>query len=170
MTETIQEKVDLGAQVGDRFWLSCRYTAMIDGFEMVCIGGRLSIEGQGHVPHDVCKGTGKVWPLREPCPGCWECHAPGYNEACHSGCLQSNCGNKGWSPITDYDALEAAWLAKGWLLDLDTDIAGNTVLIWARDYISILGRVLAGEGLRGTTAFQTALVRALDKEALHGRD
>ena len=51
----------------------CVYRAVDEEFEVVCIGGKLSVEGQLHLPHDACHGTGRV-PLlpglRKPCPRC----------------------------------------------------------------------------------------------------
>lgn len=34
----------------------------VDGFEVVCIGGKLSVDGQVHMPDETCNGTGLVRP------------------------------------------------------------------------------------------------------------
>ena len=50
---------------------ACDYTAVIEGMEVVCVGGKLSIDGQGHVPHPDCvKGRVYVFDetVRIPCP------------------------------------------------------------------------------------------------------
>lgn len=38
----------------------CTYSEFVDGFAIVCIGGRLSVDGQLHAPHDLCHGTGTI--------------------------------------------------------------------------------------------------------------
>ena len=36
------------------------YAKVVDGFEIVCIGGRLSVDGQGYLPDETCGGSGTV--------------------------------------------------------------------------------------------------------------
>tara|TARA_Y100000310_G_C20617450_1_gene781402 strand:- start:919 stop:1374 length:456 start_codon:yes stop_codon:yes gene_type:complete len=44
--------------------------APVEGFEVICINGKLSISGQAHLPHKTCKGTGRKYPgLGRECPG-----------------------------------------------------------------------------------------------------
>jgi len=44
----------------------------VEGFEVVCIGGRLSIDGQGHVPDGDCTdGTVSAFPALEAWIGSW---------------------------------------------------------------------------------------------------
>jgi hypothetical protein len=48
-------------------WLAmtepCDYHTTVEGFEAVCVGGRVSLDGQVHFPHDgegSCHGTGRT--------------------------------------------------------------------------------------------------------------
>lgn len=38
----------------------CGYYEIIEGIECRCIEGRISVDGQGHLPHDACNTTGRV--------------------------------------------------------------------------------------------------------------
>ena len=54
----------------------------IDGFEVICINGKLSIDGQAHLPHEACAGTGRKYPiLSRECPCLRAGDADGVNHA-----------------------------------------------------------------------------------------
>ena len=48
---------------------------VVEGFEVICIGGKLSIDGQVHAPDDTCKGSGTI-------PGTDEASVVARLEAC----------------------------------------------------------------------------------------
>ena len=172
MTET-QEQVDpsassgqaLGVQLAERLWVPCDYVEIIHGFEAICINGKVSFDGQGHIPHIQCGGTGKVYSLQEPCY--IRVMTPrdakyGFGEKVHpSGC--SRCGSRGWTSNTNYDALLAAVRAKGWSLFVTTCPEWEGDRIAVLDGKNTLSDVFTFDKLRGTEAILTALVQALDK-------
>ena len=42
--------------------MPCRFVDTLPGgIEIACIGGKLSLDGQGHLPHAACQGTGLLW-------------------------------------------------------------------------------------------------------------
>ena len=40
--------------------VACDYHEEIEGFEVRCLNGTLSMSGQAHLPHDACGGTGRI--------------------------------------------------------------------------------------------------------------
>ena len=40
----------------------CQYVELVDGFELICINGKVSMDGQVHFPHEACQGTGLKHP------------------------------------------------------------------------------------------------------------
>lgn len=138
MTE-IQDKVALGLQVAERLWVPCLH----------CIDKKS--EFWGVCPK--CCGINKVFPLREPC-------GPGYD---HTQCMR--CHGLNWTVNTDYDELLEAVRAKGWYIDIISAWydSGDIILVGAEPEDPSLAELDGSEGLRGTEALLTALVRALDK-------
>lgn len=145
---------------------------MIEGFEAVCIGGKLSIDGQAHVPHSACKSTGTVPTLpglRADCPGVLEYNGPCYvgdPQVPQSEWWRCGCQGRSWRAMTDYDTVTAAIRENGWEINVYScpDWSGDWVII-AENQNGIpgkqLGVVKANEGLRGTAAIFVALLRTL---------
>jgi hypothetical protein len=117
----------------------CLYRETVDGFECVCIGGKLSIDGQGNLPHGACQGTGYQYPaLRKVCS---------WND--HNACVrfgsddESHCDGTGTIPNYTTDALLEAIIQAGWDLELFNtsaqslrevpDIEPWTASIWPRE-------------------------------------
>jgi len=62
----VERKIDLLTQVAEA---KCGYSELIlvdgpvdGGIEAICINGKMSLNGQGHLPHEDCQGTGLRWP------------------------------------------------------------------------------------------------------------
>lgn len=150
----------LALQVAELFWVPCVAEPNED-FNVVCIGGKLSIDGQGHLPHKTCGGTGKLWPLREPCPNSHEYPIDRLLGLC---CCQS----RRWLPHVSYGALVDAVRARGWRFRVTQCGDGDMVEQWALNPPGDLGDwvvlVYSYVGLRNEDALCAALVRALEKE------
>ena len=109
----------------------CRYTAVANGIEIVCIGGKLSLDGQGHLPHVDCM-EGRVYLIpdstgvRVPCQQlgipicrnktCIACHGrgwtaaeDGWEEQCKS--IKMNHVSTGWAGSIE---LENGAIAEAW--------------------------------------------------------
>ena len=108
---------DWNAVAGVR--VPCQYHEIIEGIECICIGGKISMDGQAHLPHETCDSTGLVllFPktVREPCPcpekflsaerRCRGCEFWGSSYArepgldCRSSC--DICQGRGWNASRD---------------------------------------------------------------------
>ena len=117
--------VDLGVQAAGA-WRLCSYQVIIEGIELVCINGLVSMNGQMHSPHDVCNGTGRIYALpdtvRVPCP---------FGHTAKDA-LCGNCASRRWTASTDYltwrDAAKTLWTIKiisAWMI-LYTEVGSPT--------------------------------------------
>jgi len=97
------------------------------------------------------KGTGRIFPLRKPC-----------SEHQHYGFL-SICRGNLWTPITDFDSVLAAVRGKGGGVTIISESAhgvqGDSVVVRLPPSFAT---VIPSEGLRGTLAVGTALLRVLN--------
>ena len=119
-----------------------------------------------------CDGTGRVFPLRMPCPGVHSRACPArfsYEE--HgwtnppSTCV---CKLRSWTPNTSMHDWLAAVRAKGWQFRVtgylrwgDTEDVGDMVEWWWVDG-QLKALVDPSEGLRGMDAIAVAVARALE--------
>ncbi len=80
----------------------CGYLVVVDGFEFRCVGGRVSVDGQGHSPHGACYGSGQapVFPLLRVKCYC-ECHGYVADDVIHLKASCWVCQGRGWTPETD---------------------------------------------------------------------
>ena len=154
ITQLVPSGAELDLRLAERFWVPCRNGA--DGLYL-----DVDLTGEKYTCPD-CHGTGKLWPLREPCTQCLGGTHPVRTFLCQG---------RGWLPDITYDTLEAAWLAKGWLIEVtsDPEDGGDWVMIVSKD--GIAGEVYGASGdwgdadnLRGLEAIKVALLRAQDKE------
>lgn len=146
----------------------CDFLAIsnVDGtpMEVVCVGGKLMVNGQLGGAHDVCQGTGLVYVLpdivRIPCPHakylandsrwCWPCKV-----SCSQG-----CNSLGYIPSASLeDWLEALWSI------------GYIVSYWSKDLINIqqvngIIYIINWRLGKSLEALQRALAAALEEEGV----
>lgn len=108
----------------------------VEGFEVICIRGKLSIDGQAHLPHETCGGTGYRFPsLGEDCPclewepwTCSECsgHCPNHSLDCKT----ESCNGSGRTLVRTADALLDAGNQQGWVIGVWIYESSSGSQIW----------------------------------------
>ena len=140
----------------------------IDGFEVICINGKLSIDGQAHLPHEACAGTGRKYPiLSRECPCLRAGDADGVNHAiddppwgmgtCKRPCYLFerhdaecfNCGGSNRVPNVTLETLLAA-----------AESVGYTTILIETEMVTLIGALkppISKEGSTHTEAAANAL-------------
>ena len=156
------------------FTVPCGYSDVVEGFELVCINGKVSMDGQVNSPHNDCHGSGVRYPFRLACP----VGAKYVKDSIHGHYEHGQTCCSGLGYIFN-DSPQVLWQAvrdRGWIGAFDQGQAdqGDMVFSWSlRDdgrYDERIGFVSNGstfipdsgpdEGLRGQDALETALHRA----------
>ena len=113
-----------------------------------------------------CKATGKLYPLRKKCPGCRGCpKQPQWLKAAVFPHMDV-CQGRGFVYSGGYDKLLEFCRAKRWYVLVQTYVTrlGNSILIQNSVRHTLATNALDSD-LFGTDALETAIVRALEKEA-----
>ncbi len=142
--------------------VDCNASWTVNGFEMICIKGKVSMNGQVHFPHETCGGTGKLWLLRKPCRADdhnehGQCSSERYDEGVGLNFYVEVCDGRGWLPDISYDTLKAAARAQGWSITIETRDKGDFVCIYDTEGDEI-GRCFSS--VRDTAAVTLAMARA----------
>ena len=169
-----------------QFTVPCGYSGTIEGYELTCIQGMVSMDGQVNFPCEDCNGSGVRYPFRLPCPciryleqresdwlRCLPCGSCGYEHNGHAGdeaygpCI--HCDGLGYIFNADPDVLWDAVRARGWYYMIECFDEGDVARVYGLDpttrdiqHPTHFGYVFAGEGLRGQAAMEHALVLAME--------
>lgn len=134
----------------------------VDGFEVSCIRGKLSIDGQGHLLHETCNGTGYRFPmLGRDCPcaiNCGKCGMCMDSRMDHSVyCMTPGCNGTGRIGVYTVEALLQA--ASNYPLFVLTFINGDP-----RPYSVMIDRGEWHDGITPEEALKAVLLAAVKEE------
>ncbi len=139
--------------------VACSYEAVVEGMTVFCITGKLSIDGQGHLPHADCI-EGWVYVLgdevRVLC-----CENPKHEKWADLSFRDCPyCHGLGWTPATD--GWEDAILALKWDMTVTTCWPDGPAQPWQYEiWIHPPGDLAQGEDTVIAPSFRQALFAAL---------
>ena len=144
---------ELQQLVAERLWVPCKYHSILpvddsDPTKKLC----------------PCGGSGRIWPMREPCPRITPYDFIASPETGHT---DDTCGGRGWIPVTDRNRLEGAVRVKGWDYSHGNSYLGDWAYVDDGNHnqrASVLGEVKPLEKVRGDHAVWLAVARAVCSE------
>lgn len=130
---------------------NCRYsmgTVLVDGVEVLCINGKVSMNGRAQAPHDnFLFDPGGDLGLRQECrrnhhssAGCdMGVKHRGWSHTDYIGYLPCECGDatnkdgRGYTVRLDWETWLAVAKAKGWVITVETDWSVSIYTGWPTD-------------------------------------